>query len=117
MVLLLIGILAYITVTKIQNLFTRGYIKVLCTQKLSDDGLFELTFLEFAKKRIKKIKQREPGFIYIPYKRNSLFCGRKIVMKTSVLDGTTTYDHNGYESLSQEEMRMAFLNVVMSPIK
>ena len=115
--IILVAILAFLVITKIENFFTKGYIKVLCTQKMSEDEQFELTFLEFGKKRLKNIKQREEGYIYIPYKKNSLFCGRKIVMKTSVLDGTTTYDHNGYENLTQEEMRMAFLNVVMSPIK
>ena len=52
----------------------------------------------------------DENHFFVPLKENELYVNR-IIFKETQLDGSISYDHNGYYSLSNGQMKKAFKNV------
>lgn len=55
-------------------------------------------------------KLQDANHFYVPVKGNELYINRTI-FKDINLDGSFSYDHNGYYSLTNNEMKKAFKNI------
>ena len=58
----------------------------------------------------KNVELEDENHFFVPLKENALYVNR-IIFKETQLDGSVSYDHNGYYSLSNGQMKKAFKNV------